>query len=756
MASNEPPDDTPSGRPLISSLDEPIDESGAEEVEQRRAARLNQAALPDVAVEALRLKGWGFTVMPLPTNAKSPPPTDWVRAAANNPAVFLKNPGTNNYAILPPPGCFGWDVDKGAPELLDKVEAALGVTRGGTLTTFTPNGQHQFYRWPEDLPRPKGPMFGGIVTRWPAGDEGQGYLVGPGSVVVQENGSLGVYHLFVGDDEDPIRDLPREWAEAALRWKPPRVVKPLGSGPLAEPMPHYELPESVEPGMRYESIRSYTAHLYNRGLSSNEMWPLVQAELAPRFTEKVSITELRERFERAVRDIASRLGEPKALPVVHDLRSVSTAPVASVSATGAESDTPSQEGLVPPLFLPMPKSLEALTALGEAVWLVDGWVPSNGLVWWAGQPKSMKSLAVLQMLGAFVSGEDWMERGVQETGTRIGMYATKEGTPQSMAERLRDVGDRAPSVNWARLRVAYPTAMSFDQNGLDAMSEYLAGVEAEFSVLPPPLSGILVIDPMRDFMLPGWDENEAKTIALVKAWGRALLTAFPWVAIVLVHHLRKSAGNEGGDGLDMSGSGAGYAAGDATVNWWAKREFADDDDDDGETLAQVELRIGGYKVEQRGAGSFRGRWSFNPLTKMIVRERGVRTVPMASGGTRAAAGDRTKSVLDALAALGSVGATVGELHGLTNVPNIQNVRTILYRASAKELCSFVSGRWYARGWSPGVTPDGLLPVDPTAGDFTLEHSADGQTIITPHSAVSEPPDSPDDDEVWVDPLHRLE
>jgi len=67
---------------------------------------------------------------------------------------------------------------------------------------------------------------------------------------------------------------------------------------------------------------------------------------------------------------------------------------------------------------------------------------------------------VLQMLGAFVSGEDWMERGVQETGTRIGMYATKEGTPQSMAERLRDVGDRAPSVNWARLRVAYPTAMS--------------------------------------------------------------------------------------------------------------------------------------------------------------------------------------------------------------------------------------------------------------------------------------------------------
>jgi len=65
MASNEPPDDTPSGRPLISSLDEPIDESGAEEVERKRAARQNAAALPDVAVEALKLKALGFSIMPV-------------------------------------------------------------------------------------------------------------------------------------------------------------------------------------------------------------------------------------------------------------------------------------------------------------------------------------------------------------------------------------------------------------------------------------------------------------------------------------------------------------------------------------------------------------------------------------------------------------------------------------------------------------------------------------------------------------------
>lgn len=733
LSDSERPADKP-GRPPISSLDVPIDDSGVEEVERKREARRNQAELPVAAVEALKLKALGFTIMPLPTDKKGPPPGDWVKAAQNNPAVFLKNPGTHNYAVLPPPGCFGWDVDKTVPALMERLTGELGYLPE-SVSTVTPNGMHQFFKWPEDLPRPKGAMFGEIVTRWPAGDEGQGYLVGPGSVVLQENGTMGVYYLFPSsDDENVIADLPRPWAEAALRFKAPREVKS-SAGPLVEVGEHYALPESVPAGQRYESIRSYTAHLYNRGLSSNEMWPLVQAELAPKFDEPVPLRELRDRFERAVRDIAERLGERKA--VVQLPFTSATPAVASVATAGVEPSTPSQapgeSNLPAPLFLPMPKSLEALTALGEAVWLVDGWVPANGLVWWAGQPKSMKSLAVLQMLGAFVSGQDWMERGVQETGTRVGMYATKEGTPQSMVERLRDVGDRAPSVNWARLRVAYPTAMSFDQSGLDAMSAYLGGVESEFSVLPPPLSGILVLDPMRDFMLAGWDENEAKTVGIVKAWCRALLSSFPWVSIVLVHHLRKSAGNEGGDGLDMSGSGAAYAAGDATVNWWAKRDFADDDDDDGETLVKVEMRVGGYKVEQRGAASFRGRWSFDPLTKLLSRERGVRVVATASGGVRAASGDRSKAALDALRLSASAGMTASEL-ALTLDVDVKNVRTILYRARSRGDCSFTNERWYTTGFSPGVAPDGLLP---------------------PVAAV-EPPPPDDSEEVWTDPIHRLD
>jgi hypothetical protein len=41
----------------------------------------------------------------------------------------------------------------------------------------------------------------------------------------------------------------------------------------------------------------------------------------------------------------------------------------------------------------------------------------------------------------------------------------------------------------------------------------------------------------------------------------------------------------------------------------------------------------------------------------------------------------------------------------------------------------------------------LLRTNVTEGDFTLEHDATGQQVITP---VSEP-----DDEVWVDPIHQV-
>jgi hypothetical protein len=606
---------------------------------------------------------------------------------------------------------------------LNKVTASLGVNLPDTLMTATPNGWHRFYRWPSDLPRPKGPMFGGVVTRWPFGDEGQGYLVGPGSVVVQESGALGMYRAYGLDDEDGIADLPRVWAEAALAWKPPREVK-VTAGPLVEVTggPKYDLPVSVSEGMRYAAILAYTAHLYNRGLSSNEMWPLVQAELAPRFDVKLSRPELRERFERAVRDIAARLGEPKSLASVPDFSAQKSTPALVVNSAGVESEPPSQvpgeSNLPAPLRAVPAVEFAALLAARDPIdYLIPGWVPGHALTVVAGHPKSMKSLAVLQMLGAFVAGGEWLGADASTEATHVGLYLTREGSYSEMLDRTNALIARHGPALGNRLRFIYEEPIEFNASSYSRVSEMLAALESEMSVLGPVLRVMLVLDPLRDLMPLDGDENEAKTMAVVKRWCRSLISDFSFLSIVLVHHLRKSAA--GSTGLEMSGSGAMYGAVDSTVIWKAKKE---NEPEDSEALVFVGEMYGSYRVETRGDAPFTGRWRWDVSDGLIVP--GVGRQETASG--RAVAGTAVAGVLDALRSCGTLGATPKTIGDMTGVSDT-NARVQLNRLSEKGVVVKESGLWYADGFAPFQQPDVILPVG--AGDD-------------------------DDGEVWVDPLHR--
>lgn len=708
-------------KPPISSYDEPIDDSGADEVVERLKQNKDKSSanLPDAAKMALMMKGLGFTIMPLPTNAKGPPPGDWSVLARSNPAVFLTNPGTHNYAVLPPPGCFGWDVDKDAPDLLVKVGASLGVYLPETLTTITPNGRHQFYRWPEDLARPKGPMFGNVVTRWPAGDEGQGYLVGPGSVVVQENGTLGVYQMLPVDDDEPIADLPREWALAALKFKEPRHdTVPTAGGPLAEFGQHYELPESVPEGMRYESIVSYTAHLYNRGLSVDEMWPMVENLLAPRFAVQKERAVLRSDFGRATKDLDVRLGEPKRLPNV--LSSAAPAPAVPSRVQG-----PSVEGDVKPvepaLALTIDDLIAELQAGDPTKWLIESWLPANSLMWFAGQPKSMKSLSILQMLASFVEGSEWMGKTPLADVTRVAWYVTREGSRADMEERLSRIRAQHTFPS-DRFRVSFLRPIAFDAQSFLDISAYLVQVESDMSIHGWPLQLVMVLDPLRDFLLPGWDENDSKVMGEVKRWARALIDAYPWLSIIIVHHLRKSAGYGSGDGLDMSGSGAGYAAGDGTVTWTSKRDDVDDDDDiddaaDNGVLVELKPRYGTYKVEPRGGAIIKGKWMFDAAKLSFVRQRGV----VVKNG-RAEPGTRVRSLLDIVIASGVNGITIADLAAASDGVTPENVRTAMKRAEDRSTVTSAIPvgdkvtRWYARGYAPSEQP-GLLDESEESASF---------------------------------------
>jgi hypothetical protein len=496
------------GEPM-SSLDEPIDESGADEAEEKRAHRQRLARLRDPVGQALRLKRLGFSVIPVLTDMKDPPDVPWDRAVKSNPAVFLKNSGTRNYGVLPPPGCFGWDVDKGVPALLLDLSKRYGWLPG-TITTLTPNGKHLYFRWPENLARPKGPMFGQVVTRWPFGDEGQGYLVGPGSVVLQDDGTLGAYRLLATDENAPIADLPPEWAVAALNWRPASSERPAGSGEvLAEVRAHYELPERVEAGLRYEAIRSYTAHLYNRGVSSEEMWPLVWMTLAPRFAVALTESEVRERFVRAVKDIGERLG-PR-LRVAGQNERIET------TRTGRAWDI-----------------AELLSLdIRPVGFLVPGLVPKHGLGLIAGQYKAGKTTFGVQLAMALATpGVAFL--GLMPSHTVAAWLNEPEGSLSGFQNRIKDVweGLGSPDPVTMRLRLMH-RALSMKGGPSQGVGDMRRMIDEAGG--PPGIWFLGVASKL--FGLD--DENASAKVQPYLDALDAVADEFD-MAVVLSHHLRKN------------------------------------------------------------------------------------------------------------------------------------------------------------------------------------------------------------------------
>jgi hypothetical protein len=212
--------------------------------------------------------------------------------------ILLSAASEPNYGLVCPDGVFVLDVDGDGVARLVELEARLGALPP-TLRTNTANGQHVFLRWPEGLSRPAGQLFG-YVTRWGSG-AGAGYVIGPRSVHAS-----GAVYAPAGPFTD-IAVLPEAWARAAVAPAP-------ADGDAIEVSGGYELPPAGSPVARYDQIRDYTASRYMRGLAKEEIWAGVAGVLAPRFAEPLTEPALRERFERAWRGTAERLGDPMADP----------------------------------------------------------------------------------------------------------------------------------------------------------------------------------------------------------------------------------------------------------------------------------------------------------------------------------------------------------------------------------------------------------------------------------------------------------
>lgn len=301
----------------------------------------------------------------------------------------------------------------------------------------------------------------------------------------------------------------------------------------------------------------------------------------------------------------------------------------------AVADMPDEVGPPPPLSVGLDAAMAELTTERPDPYLISRFVVNNGLTIIAGHPKSMKSLGLLQAGFSFAARQSFL--GMAPLGKCWPMfwYVTEEGSRFDMGQRLQTFAEAYPEAG-IRFRLSFLRSLHFDRNGFDRVAEDLRLTERSqrpySEQTGTPIRLLMALDPLRDFVPPGakWSENDAQDMGRVKEWCRNLLREFPWLSIVLVHHLRKAA--EGSTGLEMAGSGATYGAVDSTVVWkMQKRESEvereeDDDTFDGEEFSSSPLAVpsaptnGKMNVELRGDAAWWMRWSFNPVTRLFQRD----------------------------------------------------------------------------------------------------------------------------------------
>ncbi|MGH2465416.1 MAG: bifunctional DNA primase/polymerase [Candidatus Limnocylindrales bacterium] len=441
-----------------------------------------------------------------------------------------------NYGMLCPDGVFALDVDGDGVAALAELEARYGPLPP-TLRTNTAHGQHVFLRWPAALPRPIGQLFG-YVTRWGTGRDA-GYVIGPRSI----HASGAVYSP---GDTFEIAELPEPWAKAAVSSRPSATALTVtGSYQMAGRIPASR--------SRYEEIRAYTAHLYNKMLSVDEMWPLVRDVLAPRFAEPLSEPDLRGRFERATAKLTERLGTPSM----------------------AEAEPAVPPDLEGELFVNV---VEYNAKVPDDVpWAAYPIAYFGGVTLLAGIWKGGKSTLMAQFQRARESGEAFLGSAVPVGPT---VLVTEEG----------GIPVKRKTSGLTELRILDRQAAVLRHLHFD---DVLSALEVFCSNDQRP--AVLFLD---TFAVWGdiEDENDAPevTVAIAKLTVLAQRTG---ASVVLVHHVRKEGGSHG---RGIRGSGAMAA----TVDIFAVLDYP-------ELVVNPTERI--LKIEGRVLEALNLRLGFEPI-----------------------------------------------------------------------------------------------------------------------------------------------
>ena len=300
----------------------------------------------------------------------------------------------------------------------------------------------------------------------------------------------------------------------------------------------YELPKQVAEGGRYKAIVSYTAHLYNRGFSLEEMWAQVRVNLAPQFNPRLSERELRDRFDRTTKDLAKNLGDRRSLP-----------------GQGAAPVGPLEDGTL----------LEYDSRPIE--WLWGSWLPRGVVTLMDGNPGVAKSTVVADLVSRVTTGREWPDGQAALPATRAMWITTEDDPGRVLRPRIEAAGGDPAMVLFVRSEVVFPdVATAFQELLVRRASEPLGlglvVLDPLFSHIAATVRAIADSEMRRGVMNPLQDAADASN-----------------TAILVVRHFNK---DETATAINRGAGSLGGIVGAARALWTVT---VDPEDESGDTKA---------------------------------------------------------------------------------------------------------------------------------------------------------------------------
>lgn len=350
---------------------------------------------PKMVAAAQHLAQQGFEISRMPIALGKGGKYRWKADATSDPALIPNLlAGAHNSVVIPRGDTVVIDADR------EDAAAFLSTQMPPGFRVASPTtGHFHFYARCADPSHLPDVYEGGEVRRDPGGKNQPG---GAGGMVIGpwSRTDAGVYQR-VGDSAD-IPELPEAVVSYLIEHSAGKTasLRPPTNGALIQitgPTPGYELPDKVGEGGRYPAIVRYTAHLYNREFSTEEMWDLVETRLAPRFEKPYDGSDgrtLRGEFDKAIIDLPTRLGER----YVEKRRRAEQ--VLSPTLVGVPQNEETLGSALHGLIYPT----QAAPSPAAGEWLIEGLLKPKGLFVLAGEEGLGKSWVRVEMAIRLATG----------------------------------------------------------------------------------------------------------------------------------------------------------------------------------------------------------------------------------------------------------------------------------------------------------------------------------------------------------------